>query len=205
MQLPLTTPNTGKRRSRWVAHVRWTQIILSLYLGFAHVPKLHAEQQKVDEYKVKAAFVYNFLKFTRWPASLGSKEPLLLGIPSSPEIKTAFAAIDGRHVGERHIKLRIYQSLADAQGCHVLFLPDTLDRALHNRLLTGTENQPVLTIGETPGFLAAGGIIQFLSQNNQMRFAIHLGDARERQLEFSAQLLELAVHVIQAAKQKGAP
>ena len=53
-------------------------------------------------------------------------------------------------------------------------------------------DQPVLSISEVPGFVAAGGIIELYREKKRTRFQINLGVARKLNLEISSKLLRMA-------------
>jgi hypothetical protein len=55
---------------------------------------------------------------------------------------------------------------------------------------------PVLTVGESPAFLRAGGIVSFAVEQGHVRFDVNRGAAEARGLKFSSQLLRLARSVM---------
>ena len=55
---------------------------------------------------------------------------------------------------------------------------------------------PVLTVGEIDGFLESGGIINFIMEDEKVRFEINNTSARESELEIRSKLLRLAKRVI---------
>ena len=58
---------------------------------------------------------------------------------------------------------------------------------------------PILTIGETPGFAARGGIINLTLEDNKVRFEVNIGAAKQANLNISSRLLALAKIVPQGA------
>lgn len=50
----------------------------------------------------------------------------------------------------------------------------------------------VLTVGETPGFSASGGIICFKLDAGRVRFQINVAAARQAPVQISSKLLSLA-------------
>ena len=50
----------------------------------------------------------------------------------------------------------------------------------------------VLTVGEAPGFLRAGGIIGFVVENRRVRFDVNQGAAARARLRISSKLLSVA-------------
>jgi hypothetical protein len=58
----------------------------------------------------------------------------------------------------------------------------------------------VLTVGETPEFLAAGGILSFSSQQGAIQFDVNLEAANKARLKISSRLLALARHIVNDAE-----
>ena len=138
------------------------------------------------EYQVKAAFLYNFLKFVEWPEQAGDG-PLVICVQG----RDAFGgyleeAVHGKKVNGRDVVVRHVARLSDARDCHILFVPNGEFR----RSAIGA--QPgMLTVGESAGFLEAGGVINFYLENDRVRFEIRPESARQAGLRVSAQLLKL--------------
>jgi len=72
----------------------------------------------------------------------------------------------------------------------VLFVPEGA-AAAYLRTARGT---PTLTVGETDDFLTEGGVIAFVKQGSNVRFAISTEAADQARLRVSSRLLQLAVN-----------
>ena len=59
-------------------------------------------------------------------------------------------------------------------------------------ILTSVAGAAVLTVGDTPGFVKRGGIIQFVPDGNKVKFEINLAASRRAGLNLSSELLKLA-------------
>jgi hypothetical protein len=58
----------------------------------------------IDEYRVKAAFLYNFCKFVSWPErdESGAEQPFVIGVVGDPLKAAVFAReLEGKRIGER--------------------------------------------------------------------------------------------------------
>jgi len=66
-------------------------------------------------------------------------------------------------------------------------------------ILEKVRGTSVLVVGETDGFAAAGGMIEFLLEDNHVRFAINPDATRRAGLKCSSSLLALAKIVHDAA------
>jgi hypothetical protein len=138
------------------------------------------------EYRIKAAFLFNFLKFVEWPAAAGDS-PWVIGILGSDPFGGALEdTVRGKLVNGRAIQVRRYARPADVKECNILFI----DRAESERLGTPAQ-QGLLTVGEASGFLQSGGIVNFYLEDNRVHFEIRATAAHSAGLRVSAQLLKL--------------
>jgi hypothetical protein len=175
-----------------------TKLFASLTVGAAiAIPLLvtmTAVAQDVTEPALKAAFIYNFAKFTEWPADvMGAGEPLALCVVGDAAIGEALErAVKGRTLLGRG--MGVFQSVADVrpkEACQVLYLSGvTASQAA--KLLLGLRDTPVLTISDAEGFTEVGGIAQFFFEHGQLRFNVHLEAAKRARLRISSRLLALA-------------
>lgn len=165
-----------------------------------------------QEYPVKAAFLYNFMRFVDWPKERMEPEdgPLVIGVIGKDPFGKALDVLTRETVRGRAIKIRRFASmgvvtpdeeghhpeLSDIKTCHLLFVA-TSEKAYQKRLLPALTEAAVLTVGETEGFLQAGGMINFVTQGTKSRFEIHLNHVRQARLEVRAKLLRLAKDVIE--------
>ena len=145
-----------------------------------------ADMGAVDEYRVKAALLLNFLKFTEWPDA-GSQDPLVVGVllpdPFSAELDQAARAMK---VSGRRVEVRRFRKLADVRLCNILFVPRDAEYVAADLPRAGR-----LTVGETPTFLSSGGIISFYLQDNQVRFEIDPNAAKLAGVHINANVLQL--------------
>ena len=151
------------------------------------------------DYEVKAAFLYNFVKFVEWPArALEGRDTVVIGVlAEGPLFATLERTLAGKTVGERRIVARRLTSGAEAATCHMVFLGATFAPQIPD-ILKGLDGASMLTVGESEGFAEAGGMIGFAVEANKVRFEINRGAAEHAGLHLSSQLLKLATNVIGA-------
>ena len=155
---------------------------------------LRANPHEVSEYQVKAAFLYNFVKFVEWPGAVSTSiyDPIVIGVlgtdPFGPVLDQTFAY---KRVGGRRFELRRYRTVEELELCQVLFVSSALKRDW-SKVLGAVGGTPVMTVSDGDGFVKSGGIIELLLENNKIRFDINLNEARVSKLKISAQLLQLA-------------
>jgi len=93
------------------------------------------------------------------------------------------------------------QDAARLRGCRVAFVSAS-ERGRLPRILQAVRGSSVLLVGDSPGFAAAGGMIQFQTQDNRIRFSINPDAAERAGLRLSSQLLSLAT-IIHDSSERG--
>lgn len=201
--------------------MRVKQYILFLILfsyPFVGVPTVRANPEKSKEYQIKAAFLYNFVRFVEWPEEMEAEteKPITIGIIGSGDFIKAFDTIHLKEIEGRNISIKYftgYEKLKrdpkadDPQWdkhidalkvCHVLMFCANNSGQVRNseQIIKALKELPVLTVGEGDGFLESGGIINFIKQDEKIRFEINNTVARKAKLTIRSKLLRLAKKVI---------
>jgi hypothetical protein len=146
------------------------------------------------EYIVKAAFIYNFTQFIRWPDSaFASKDSafIIATVGSDPFNGALDDAISGKSVGGHSISVKHFASVDDMAACQLLFVPASQDSSL-GAVFSKINGAPVLTVGESDAFPPAGGEIRFFLEDNKMHFEINPDPITAAGLQVSAKLMKLA-------------
>jgi uncharacterized protein DUF4154 len=149
------------------------------------------------EYDVKAAFLSNFTKFVDWPESAFTDERSALKIcvlGKDPIGKSLQSIAGANEPGRKRMVLRKAE-LRDPAICQVLFISRS-ERGRLPALLSAVRDVPVLTVGDTQGFLEQGGIINFVREGSAVRFEINQEAAERAGLKISSKLMRLASRVI---------
>lgn len=157
-----------------------------------------ASDEPSREYLIKAAILYNFAKFTRWPAEAfdSADAPLQLCVIGVDPFREALATIDGKRVGSRSLRTRLIADTAMIGACHVLFVSVSESERLAE-VLAAASDAAVLTVADIPDFARAGGIITLNIVEDRTRFDVNRLAADRAGLALSAKLLRLADTVIQ--------
>ena len=146
------------------------------------------------EYQVKAAFLYNFVSFTEWPAVAfeSSSSPLrICMLGNDPFAGQLDAIVTGESVVGHALVVERLLRPPESRRCHVLFISreETFRTADVMREL-GTA--PVLTVGESVRFWRDGGLVNFVLDAGHVRFDVNQKSAQQRRLVFSSKLLNVA-------------
>ena len=260
-------------------------VLLTCLLAADAYPESKSAQYK--EYEVKAAFMYNFLKFVDWPegkmASNGNQ--IIIGIIGQDPFGSAADILKDKKVEDRNVVIKrfdgfqqlkeavekdkteltnkikalsksqiiyrdndgkivikpadefdelkgitdgaarekkieelkkrgfllvdpskaedtktIIDTIANGQmetlkKCHLLFICPSEKNNI-NEIIDLVKNQSVLTVADTQEFLDAGGIVNFVIEDNKVRFDINLTASEKAGLKIRSQLLRLAKKVV---------
>lgn len=155
-----------------------------------------AEQTDL-EYKVKAAFLLNFAKFTTWPKpSVSNEATFSLCVVGEDPFGAALHGIEDKQIEGRKITLRHPAPTSEGIGqCRILFVSRS-EQANLSRIFKSIGGQPVVTVSDIEGFAAAGGIFEFKDRDGRLSFVINNGKAKESNIRISASLLSLAIDVL---------
>lgn len=152
------------------------------------------QAQEFSEYRLKAAFVYNFAVFTEWPADVGTA--LNLCLYGSDPFGEELDELQGKAVGKRSIVLQRKTTLDALKGCQLVFLSTQAMRNLP-RVLEELHERPVLTVADSPGAARQGVMLNMAVTQNKVSFEANLLAARAARLTLSSRLLRLATEVFQ--------
>jgi hypothetical protein len=180
---------------RRLAQTTWLTLWVALVVGGTCVLGRAADASL--EYRVKAAFLYNFAKFVTWPPQVlpAANDPLVFCVVGTDFFQDMLdSTLDDRRVEGRAIVVRRLRSDTQLAGCHLVFASESEgERAV--RVLQEAVGSRVLTVGEADDFLARGGMIRLLVDEGKVRFDISVRAAESAGLKFSSQLLKLARQV----------
>ena len=172
--------------------VRASSLLAIAMLVSSHA---HAENaaQGPYEYQVKAAFLYNFVKFVEWPAAPPWQEgPITLCVLGKDPFGGALErVIEGKTVNGRPLSIRRIGDMAGARSCHVLFV-GAAEAGHVDEIVRIAHSSSVLTVSEIDRFCERGGVITFVMEGLRVRFRINPKAAASSGLTVSSKLLQLA-------------
>lgn len=145
------------------------------------------------EYQVKAGYLFNFLRFTEWPPqALPAGAPYRIGVVEDPGTYNIIAeTLHGKTVNDRAIEV-VYLSAHDAaRGCHLIFVPRSVETASLN-LGSNADRENTLLVGETTDYAVRDGMIGFVQRGHNIRFQVNLQAAQHAGLKLSGRLASLA-------------
>lgn len=157
------------------------------------------EEPITREYQIKAAFLYNFLKYVEWPEGRLPRpdSPLVIGT-YCPE---AFAEVlekivTNRSIDGRRVHARRLATAAEAGTVHVVFVCAGREETW-GAVAPVLGDAAVLTVADSGSPAARKAVIAFELRGDKVRFSISAHRAALARLRISDQLQKLAVFVRQ--------
>jgi hypothetical protein len=175
-------------------HLRATPILGLSLAWLLTVGGGRAQETPPTEYKLKAAFLFNFAKYVEWPpaAFAEATSPMVIGIlGENPFRDDLEPTIRDKTINNRPLVIKEFRSPAEATNCHILFI-STSEKQRLPEILKSLHGASVLTVGETDRFTETGGMINFVTGGNKIRFQINVEAAKSAGLKVSSKLLSLA-------------
>ncbi|MGC4061479.1 MAG: YfiR family protein [Aquabacterium sp.] len=187
---PLHAPRTTRRG--------WLALCLTLLFWTSSAACAAPAVSHNLESQIKAAFLYKFCAYVDWPGQAFERpdSPFVIGVIDSD----AFADIleqttAGRNVNGHPVEVRRLKRGASLAGVQIAFVAGPEAVALTNTVASG-KGQSVLIVTEAERGLASGSMINFVLDQDKVRFDIAPTSAEQNNLKISSRLLNVARKVV---------
>ena len=188
----------GARAGAWC--LAWLIGVAALQAA-AHPARSDAQacgsEQGADEYTTKAAFLYKFTRYTKWPESAFRERdsPLRIAVFGKDPFGAALdEALRDKRIGAHPLLRLSFPTLSELGECHVLFVPGGSNSELQ-ALRRHYKDQPVLIVGDSLESAEQGALIGLYLEQSRIRFAVNVESVRSSSLELSSELLKLAKRI----------
>ncbi|MBI1807098.1 MAG: YfiR family protein [Ignavibacteria bacterium] len=175
--------------------LRRSLLLLAMVVMLNCIPDYpYARPEAPSEYKFKAVYLFNFLKFVEWPndAFQRADSPIVIGIfGNDPFEHWLDETVSEETINGRKVIIRRYDSIRDARNCHMLFIPRSQQNHI-TEILALLDTLSVLTVSEVEGITGRGVGINFYVQENKLRFEINSEAIKKADLKIDSRLLRLA-------------
>jgi hypothetical protein len=167
--------------------------LLILILASAAV-SLAADPETFTEYQIKAGFFFNFTRFVEWPedAFATPTSPIVACIVGETPLTDLLTEVAlGKVINGRAVSITRVKPTDDFRGCNLLFVSEAADRRT-SQILARLKKTSTLTVGETPGFPHAGGMINFSIQDNKVKLEMNLDATTRAGLKVNSKLIAVS-------------
>lgn len=174
-------------------------LILSAVLLLGHAPWSKAKDsyaQGASNDEIKAAHIFKFQKYTTWPEDvLPESTPLVIGVVGAEEVAASLEQLAAKHeYSKQPVIIKKLQANGSLNGIHLLYIGQ--DRTLEiSDWLAQASGKPILFVTDTGNNMPPGSMINFIEEDDRIRFDVSLTAAELSRIKLSAALLTVARQV----------
>jgi YfiR/HmsC-like len=157
----------------------------------------NCEAQSTTEYQVKAAYLFNFIRFVEWPDAPPADTPSkwTIGVVgNSPVSDELSKLVESKSILGRELQVKTFQATGNLRACNILFISESEKKRLP-AILAGLRGSSVMTVADMEHFIDEGGMVQFVVEDARVRISIDVGATGRARLKVSSKLLALALAV----------
>ncbi len=143
--------------------------------------------------KAQAMFIYNFSRLVEWPGA-GTGD-FIIGVIGNSNVASELTNYTaGKRAGNQNIKVAEFNNPADIGNCNILFVgfgkTNKMDEIIAKASSNGT-----LIITERKGSCDEGAAINFVVEQNSLKFEVKPANAKRNGLVMSSKLEQMALQV----------
>jgi hypothetical protein len=151
---------------------------------------LSAREQTLGS--LKAAYIYNIAKFTRWPESvwLTKESPFKLCLYGNDDTTSQLKLLADRNMHSHNITVIPVTTEITINDCQLLYISPNESRR-YRYLFSLLKKQTTLTIGNDANFLRLGGVVNLIELKQRLHFEVNMEQLAYSKLTLSSKLLKL--------------
>ncbi len=167
--------------------------IIAVFLGL--LVSQVAQAQEVN-YKAQSLFLYNFIKYSKFPTLPLNNEFVITVLGETPLLAELQAMAKVKKTTEGYpIVIRKANTVNDIGTSQLVYIPDSRSKDL-KLAVEKTQGQPVLIIAEREGLAKKGAVINFVTLDDDvLKFELSRKVLENRKLRMAGEIVQLALLV----------
>lgn len=139
--------------------------------------------KELPEYKLKAGYIYNIMKFVKWP----EKEKLVVCVLGENPFQGYLEEMQKKRIGDMDIEVIHSYSVSELQACDLIFVNVTDFKKIEGMF------KNVLTISDDKNFLNDGGMIKLVKEQQQIKIMLNYDKITKQGFTISSKLLNTSI------------
>jgi hypothetical protein len=140
---------------------------------------------------LQAMYIYNFLRHINWPANSVGND-FVIGVYGSGDMYEQLTNYTkDRKIGNKSISVIKIDNIADAAKCQLLFVPSSRSSKIAE-IKSNIGAKSCLIVSEKSGTFGSGSGIEFMIDQDKLRFKVSEGNLKQQNLGVSKALLDMA-------------
>lgn len=145
-----------------------------------------------DSVDLLLAYLYNLGRFAQWPSSDTVASTFRICLVGNHPFGNRYAPLTARNLHGLPVSvLELRREPSAADGCRIAYVADVTPLDIRE-LLVRMQSMSILTVSAAPRFLAAGGMLQFFSEGDALRFSIDKDALMASGIRLASQLMQLS-------------
>ncbi|MCX7635299.1 MAG: YfiR family protein [Syntrophales bacterium] len=151
-------------------------------------------EKTVPEYKLKAAVMFNILKFVRWPADVNPGSMVYIGILGKDPFGEHAEELINKTLERRPLAIIRSQRLQDLKHCHAIFIARSEVKRI-KEIISSPMTRKKIILGDSEGLAKEGVMFNLLVREQKIHIEINHEQAKREGISISPQLLAIGVVV----------
>jgi hypothetical protein len=170
---------------------------LVLLLCYVALPVATTANAQMDEYSIKAGYLYNFSKYVAWPEQsfTAPSAPFIICIVGEDPFGNRLdQAISGKTAGDgRALEVRRLKSAepGSLRECHMAFFGKS-EKERAGAIIDALKGSSVFTVADFSPFAENGGIADLRIDGTKVRVDLNMNAANRANLKVSGKLQQVA-------------
>jgi hypothetical protein len=163
---------------------------LLCFLSFYTTARADEEER---QYKIEAAYLYNFFNYITWPghASPQALQQSIICVYGEDPVEPYLKYIQNKKLEERRISVRQLSEKESSEGCNIIFLRAHFSNEEIKKLSTPGS----LIVSESKDSLDKGSMIELSKEDERIKMKINQSLIEKNNFHISSRLLSLAEEV----------
>lgn len=168
---------------------------LFIIIVFGFSTSLLAYNNSAEEADLKAAYIYNFARYTQWEGKAAEYKQFTICVHKESDLYKSLKKLENKKMKGMEIKI---VTIGDTENClhpcNIIIIPEIQQDRLE-ALLTKAKACNALTVSDTEGYAQKGVIINLKTASNKITFEANLNQALRSKLKMSSNILKMAIIV----------
>lgn len=165
--------------------------IMAVIISFCSVA--YAAAVQLQEGKIKAGLLYNFLKYTSWPGE-SEGQTIHVCLVGGDSFDGALYPLSGRTAQRRVIAVQEVEPF-EIEQCNLVFIHQSAQNDMED-VLANLRGRSILTLSDAQNFSRQGGMVEFArGTDHRIHLVINNHNIEKSGLRVEERLLKLAERV----------
>ncbi len=146
--------------------------------------------------KAKAMLTLSFIRYVGWDEE-SKQGDFVIGVLKSKEMVTWLKSqSDGKKFGFQDVVIKEFKSIEEVTDCQVIYVSSNYNFAKGSTEVLNKVGKNTLVITEADGACSRGSMINFVVQDEKLKFEIHKKNAQIGGVQISTKLEQMTAAII---------